>query len=127
MFTDYAIETLWDEAPLHAASTPPVEAVLAAGYSHDVGELIRVRNISQGMEGGCDMNWEYPYGQVFRGDPFTTRYYLEDRESTRQDEVDREISSDYQVSELSIFHVAGLTTLPCIEAVFSAQRLWPLP
>ena len=41
-------------------------------------------------------------------------YYLADRESTRQDEVDREISSDYQVSELSIFPVTGLTTLPCI-------------
>ena len=39
MSTGSAIETLRDEAPLHAASTPPVEAVLAAGYGHDVGEF----------------------------------------------------------------------------------------
>jgi hypothetical protein len=31
MFIGYAIETLRAEAPLHAASTPAVEAVLAAG------------------------------------------------------------------------------------------------
>jgi hypothetical protein len=34
-----AVETLRDEAPLHTASTPPVKAVLAAGYCHDVGEF----------------------------------------------------------------------------------------
>jgi len=39
MFIGYAIETLRDEAPLHAASTPPVKAVLAAGYGHDLGEF----------------------------------------------------------------------------------------
>jgi hypothetical protein len=38
MFIGYAIETLRDEVPLHAASTPAVEAVLAAGYGNDVGE-----------------------------------------------------------------------------------------
>jgi hypothetical protein len=32
MLIGYAIETLRDEARRHAASTPPVEAVLAAGY-----------------------------------------------------------------------------------------------
>ena len=37
MFIGYAIETLRDEAPLHAASTPTVEAVLAAGYDYAVG------------------------------------------------------------------------------------------
>jgi hypothetical protein len=41
MFIGCAIETLRDEAPLHAASTPPVEAVLAAGYDDDVGEFNR--------------------------------------------------------------------------------------
>ena len=34
MFIGYAIETLRDEARRNAASTPPVEAVLAAGYCH---------------------------------------------------------------------------------------------
>ena len=38
MFIGYAIETLLAEAPLHATSTPAVEAVLAAGYRNDVGE-----------------------------------------------------------------------------------------
>ena len=38
MFIGYAIETLRAEAPLHAASTPAVEAVLAAGYGNDGGE-----------------------------------------------------------------------------------------
>jgi hypothetical protein len=38
MLIGYAIETLRAEAPLHAASTPAVEAVLAAGYGNDVGE-----------------------------------------------------------------------------------------
>jgi hypothetical protein len=35
MFIGFAIETLRDEVPLDAASTPPVEAVLAAGYCHE--------------------------------------------------------------------------------------------
>ena len=39
MFIGYAIETLRDEAPLHTASTPSVEAALAAGYGHDVVEF----------------------------------------------------------------------------------------
>ena len=34
IFIGYAIETLRDEARRNAASTPPVEAVLAAGYYH---------------------------------------------------------------------------------------------
>ena len=38
MFIGSAIETLRDEAPRNAASTPPVEAVLRAGYGRDVGE-----------------------------------------------------------------------------------------
>jgi hypothetical protein len=38
MVIGYAIGTLRDEVPLHAASTPAVEAVLAAGYGNDVGE-----------------------------------------------------------------------------------------
>jgi hypothetical protein len=38
MLIGYAIETLRAEAPLHAASTPVAEAVLAAGYGNDVGE-----------------------------------------------------------------------------------------
>jgi hypothetical protein len=38
MFIGYAIETLRAEVPLNAASTPAVEAVLAAGYGNDVGE-----------------------------------------------------------------------------------------
>jgi hypothetical protein len=38
MFIGYAFETLRAEAPLHAASTPAVEAVLASGYGNDVGE-----------------------------------------------------------------------------------------
>jgi hypothetical protein len=38
MVIGYAIETLRDEAPLHATSTPGVEAVLAAGYRNNVGE-----------------------------------------------------------------------------------------
>jgi hypothetical protein len=38
MLIGYAIETLRDEAPLHAASTAAVEAVLAAGYGNDVSE-----------------------------------------------------------------------------------------
>jgi hypothetical protein len=33
----YALETLRDEAPLHAASTPAAKAVLAAGYDNAVG------------------------------------------------------------------------------------------
>ena len=37
VFIEYAIETPRDEAPLHAASTPGVEAVLAAGYRDEVG------------------------------------------------------------------------------------------
>ena len=36
MFIGYAVEPLRAEAPLHAASTPGVEAVLAAGYRNDV-------------------------------------------------------------------------------------------
>jgi hypothetical protein len=39
MFIGYAIETLRDEVPLHAASTPPVKAVLAAEYRHDGGKF----------------------------------------------------------------------------------------
>ena len=39
MFFGSTVETLRGEAPLHASSTPPVEAVLAAGYCHDVGEF----------------------------------------------------------------------------------------
>jgi hypothetical protein len=38
MLIGYAVETLRAEAPLHAASTPTAEAVLAAGYRNDVGE-----------------------------------------------------------------------------------------
>jgi hypothetical protein len=38
----YAIEMLRDEAPRSAASTPPDEAILAAGYDRDVGEFSRV-------------------------------------------------------------------------------------
>jgi hypothetical protein len=38
VFIGYAIETLLAEAPLHAASTSGVEAVLAAGYGSDVGK-----------------------------------------------------------------------------------------
>jgi hypothetical protein len=38
MFIGYAIEPLRAEAPLHAASTPAVEAFLAAGYRNDIGE-----------------------------------------------------------------------------------------
>jgi hypothetical protein len=34
----YAIETLRDEVRRSAASTPPVQAVLAAGYRRDVVE-----------------------------------------------------------------------------------------
>jgi hypothetical protein len=40
MFVGYAIETLRAKAPLHAASTPVAEAVLAAGYRNDVCESI---------------------------------------------------------------------------------------
>ena len=39
MFIGYTIETLRDEVPLHAASTPPVKAVLTAGYVYDIGEF----------------------------------------------------------------------------------------
>jgi hypothetical protein len=39
MFIGYAIETVRDEVPRNAASTPPVKAVLAAGYYDDVGEF----------------------------------------------------------------------------------------
>jgi hypothetical protein len=38
MFIGYAIETLRAEAPLHAASTPASEAVLATGYRNDIGK-----------------------------------------------------------------------------------------
>ena len=38
MFVGHALETLRGEAPLHAASTPPVDAALAVGYDNDVGE-----------------------------------------------------------------------------------------
>jgi hypothetical protein len=38
MLIGYAMEALRAEAPLHAASTPSVEAVLAAGYRNDIGE-----------------------------------------------------------------------------------------
>ena len=38
MFIGHAIETLRAEAPLHAASTSGVEAVLAAGYDNSAGE-----------------------------------------------------------------------------------------
>jgi len=36
MFIGYAVETLRDGARRNAASTPPVEAVLAAGYCHGI-------------------------------------------------------------------------------------------
>ena len=39
MFIGYAVETLQDKAPRNAASTPPVKAVLAAGYGYDIGEF----------------------------------------------------------------------------------------
>jgi hypothetical protein len=39
MFIGCAVETLRDEVLLDAASTPPVKAVLAAGYCYDVGEF----------------------------------------------------------------------------------------
>jgi hypothetical protein len=39
MLIGYADETLRDEVPRNAASTPPVKAVLAAGYGHDVGKF----------------------------------------------------------------------------------------
>jgi hypothetical protein len=42
MFIGYAIETLRDEAPRNAASTPSVEAVLAAGYCHGGDKFYRV-------------------------------------------------------------------------------------
>jgi hypothetical protein len=38
MFIGYGIEGFRAEAPLHAASTPCVEAVLAAEYRNDEGE-----------------------------------------------------------------------------------------
>jgi hypothetical protein len=41
MLIGCAIDTLRAEAPLHAASTPALEAVLAAGYRNDVGESNR--------------------------------------------------------------------------------------
>jgi hypothetical protein len=39
MFIRYAIVALRDEARRNAASTPPIEAVLAAGYCHGVDEF----------------------------------------------------------------------------------------
>jgi len=36
MFIGYAVETLRDGARRNAASTPPVEAILAAGYCHGI-------------------------------------------------------------------------------------------
>ena len=39
-FIGYAIETLRDEAPLHAASTLAVEAVLAVGHGNVVGAYV---------------------------------------------------------------------------------------
>ena len=39
MLIGYAIRTLRNEAPLHAASTPAMEAVLAAGYDNHAGEF----------------------------------------------------------------------------------------
>jgi hypothetical protein len=39
IFIGSAIETLRDEAPRNAASTPPVEAALAAGYGHGAGKF----------------------------------------------------------------------------------------
>jgi hypothetical protein len=41
MSIGYAIEMLRDEARRKAASTPPVEAVLAAGYCHGGDEFNR--------------------------------------------------------------------------------------
>ena len=39
MFICYAVKPLRDEARLHAASTPTVEAALAAEYDNDFAEL----------------------------------------------------------------------------------------
>ena len=39
MFIGYTVETLRDKAPRNATSTPPVKAVLAAGYGHDISEF----------------------------------------------------------------------------------------
>ena len=36
IFIGYAVKPLRDEAPLHAASTPSVDTVLAVGYDNDV-------------------------------------------------------------------------------------------
>ena len=54
MFFGFAIKTLRDEAPLHAASTPTVEAVLSAGYNKDVGKCAEAMTCTPrlGLRGG---------------------------------------------------------------------------
>jgi hypothetical protein len=54
MFIRYAIETLRTEAPLHAASTPGVEAVLAAEYGTDVGETNEAMACTLAVTGSRD-------------------------------------------------------------------------
>jgi hypothetical protein len=54
MFIGDGIETLRAEAPLHAASTPGVGAVLAAGYGNDVGESNEAMACTPAVTGSRD-------------------------------------------------------------------------
>ena len=66
MFIGYAVETLRDKAPRNAASTPPVKAVLAAGYGYDMGGFNEARYVPRDSD--CsDGLWQfYPKDAAFR-------------------------------------------------------------
>jgi hypothetical protein len=66
MLIDYAIETLRAEAPLHAASTPGVEAVLAAGYGNDVGESNEAMACTPRLGLHRGLWWFYPKDAALR-------------------------------------------------------------
>jgi hypothetical protein len=64
---DYGIETLRAEAPLHAASTPAAEAVLAAVYRNDVGESNEVMACTPDSDCGEGSYQIYPEDAALRG------------------------------------------------------------
>ena len=66
MFIGYAIETLRDEARRNAASTPPVQAVLAAGYFHDVGEFNGARNVPRDSDCSNGLGNSHPKDAALR-------------------------------------------------------------
>ena len=66
MLIGYAFKALRDEARLHAASTPTVEAVLAAEYGHDVAEFNGALHVPRNEDCSEGLWWFYPGDATWR-------------------------------------------------------------